>query len=76
MMVNLDVDSYAKTLNHLKIIRKTQKKQPIENQTNTKTERSLEVVVQFSHLDGQGSISPLYLLSVTSLAIMYCFCIQ
>jgi len=24
-MVNLDVDSYAKTLNHRKIIRKTQK---------------------------------------------------
>jgi len=25
MLVNLDVDSYAKTLNHRKIIRKTQK---------------------------------------------------
>jgi len=30
-----DVDCYAKTLNHRKILRKTQKKQPIENLKNT-----------------------------------------
>jgi len=33
MMVNPDVDSYAKTLNHRKSIRKMQKKQSTENQT-------------------------------------------
>jgi len=55
MMVNPDVDGYAKTLNHRKIIRKTRKKQQsTENQTNTKTEISLEVAVRFSHLDFQG----------------------
>jgi len=36
--MNLDVDGYAKTLNHRKIIRKTKKQQPTENQKNSKTE--------------------------------------
>jgi len=75
-MMNPDVDSYAKTLNHRRIIRKTQKQQPTENQTNTKTEISLKVAVRFSLLDFQGGISPLCLQSVTSLATIYCVCIQ
>jgi len=29
-MVNLDVDSYSKTLNHRKILRKTQKNNPLK----------------------------------------------
>jgi len=37
-MVNPDMDGYGKTLNNRKILRKTQKTQPNENQTNTKTE--------------------------------------
>jgi len=74
-MVNPDADSYAKTLNHRKIIGKTQITQPTENQTNTKTAISLKVAVQFSHLDCQAGISPLYLLSTTSLATIYWFCI-
>jgi len=37
MMVNPDVDSYAKTLNHRKIIRKTQK-----NNNLLKTKRILK----------------------------------
>jgi len=37
-MVNPDVDGCTKTINHRKIIRKTQKQQPAENQNNTKTE--------------------------------------
>jgi len=37
-MVNPVVDSCGRTLNHRKIIRKTQKTQPTENQRNTKTE--------------------------------------
>jgi len=75
-MVNPDVHSYGKTLNHRKIIQKMQKKQPSENQTNIKTEISLKVGVRFSHLDCQGGISPLCLPSVASLAVIYCFCIQ
>jgi len=58
MTVNPDVDSYAKTLNHRKIIRKTQKQQTTENETNTKTEISLKVAVRFSHLDCLGGILP------------------
>jgi len=50
-MLYPDVDSYAKTLNHRKINRKMQKKQPTENQTNIRIEISLKVAVQFSHLD-------------------------
>jgi len=39
VMENLDVDGYTETLNHLKIMRKMQKKQqPTENQNNTQTE--------------------------------------
>jgi len=53
-MVNPNVDMYAKSLNHRKIIRKTQKRQPTENQTNTKTEILLKVAVRFSHLDCHG----------------------
>jgi len=75
-MVNPDVDSYAKILNHRKIIRKMQKKQPTENQTNIKIEISLKVAVRFSHLDCPGGVSPLCLPSVTSLAMIYCFCMQ
>jgi len=56
-MVNPDVDSYAKTLNHRKIIRKTQKQQLTENQRNTKTEISLKVAVRVSYLYCQGGIS-------------------
>jgi len=37
MLVSADVDGYTKTLNHQKILRKTQKEQPTENQENTKT---------------------------------------
>jgi len=37
-MVNPDVDGYTETLNHQEILRKTQKEQPTENQTNTKNE--------------------------------------
>jgi len=33
---------------------KNAKKQPTENQTNTKNEISLKVAVRFSHLDCQG----------------------
>jgi len=72
-MVNPDVDSYTKTLNHRKTIRTTQIKQPTEYQTNTKTNISLKVAVQFSHLDFQGGNSPLCPLSVTSLAMIWCF---
>ena len=73
-MVNPDVVGYAKTINHQKIIRKTQKQQPTENQTNTETQISLKVAVRFSHLDCQDlRLCPP---SVTSLAIIYCFCIQ
>jgi len=36
--MNPDVDGCAKTLNHRKLLRKTQKKQPNENQNQTKTE--------------------------------------
>jgi len=76
-MINPDVDSYAKTLNHRKIIWKTQKKQLTENQRNTKTEISLKVAVRFSHLDCQGGVSLLCLPSVTSLAMIYfIFCMQ
>jgi len=63
-MVNPDVDSCAEILNHQKIIRKTQKQQPTETQTNTKTEMSLEAAVRFSHLDCQGGqFAPLPLVS-------------
>jgi len=37
-MVIPEGDSYTKNLNHRKIIRKTQKLQPIENQKNAETE--------------------------------------
>jgi len=47
MMANPNVDSYAKTINHRKIIRKMQKT-TYWNQTNTKTEMSLKVAVRFS----------------------------
>ena len=56
MTVDPDGHSYAKTLNHRKTIWKTQKQQPTENQTNTKTEISLKVAVRFSHLDCQGGL--------------------
>jgi len=36
--MNLDVDGYAKTLNHRKILEKRKKQQPTENQKNSKTE--------------------------------------
>jgi len=51
MMVNPDVDGCAKTLNHRKIIRQTQKNKLLK--TNTKTEKSLKVAARFSHLDCQ-----------------------
>ena len=53
-MLNPNVDGYATSLSHRKIIRKTQKRQPTEDQTNTKTEISLKVAVRFSHLDCHG----------------------
>ena len=34
LMVNLDVNAYTKTQNNRKIVWKTQKQQPTENQTN------------------------------------------
>jgi len=37
-MVNPDVVGYTKTLYHQKILRKTQKQQPTENQKNTNIE--------------------------------------
>jgi len=37
-MVDPDVDGCVETLNHRKILRKTQKKQPTDNQRNIKTE--------------------------------------
>jgi len=52
-MVNSDVDSYAKTLNHRKIIRKTQKN---NNQLKTKgilTPKYHLMAVRFSHLECQ-----------------------
>jgi len=60
-MVNPNVDSYAKTLNHRKSSRNRKKKrQPTENQRNTKNELSLKVAVRFSHLDCQGrNLAPL-----------------
>jgi len=57
MMVNPDVDSYAKTLNEKSPEnnpKKAKKQQPTENQMNTKTEISLKVTVRFLHLDCQG----------------------
>jgi len=53
MIVNPDVDSY--NLKSPEKIRKTQtKKQPTENQTNIKTEISLNMVVRFSHIECLG----------------------
>jgi len=52
MMVNPDVDGCAKTLNHRKIIRQTQKNNKLLK-TNTKTEKSLKVAACFSHSDCQ-----------------------
>ena len=67
-MANPDVDTYAKTLNHRKIVRKSQTQKLTENQTYAKTEISLKVAVRFSHLDCQGrGNSPRCPLSVTSL---------
>ena len=58
-MANPDVDTYAKTLNHRKIVRKSQTQKLTENQTDAKTEISLKVAVRFSHLIAkEGGIRP------------------
>jgi len=70
-MVNPEVDNYAKTLNHRKNIRNNL----LKIKRILKDVISLKVAVQFSHLDCQAGISPVYLLSTKSLAMIYCFCI-
>jgi len=56
--MNPDVDSYAKTLNHRKIIGKRKKQQPTENQTNTKTEISRRWRSGFHIQIASGGIRP------------------
>jgi len=76
-MVNPDVDSHAKTLNHRKIIRKTQKN---NNLLKTKGIQKLKYHLRwrpgFHIWIARGGTSPICLPSVTSLAMIYCFCMQ
>jgi len=62
MIVNPDVHGYTETLNHRKILRKTQKKHPPENQNN----RPITIVISYKlsggqvlHLAREGRFPPL-----------------
>ena len=58
-MVNLDVDFYTKTLNHRKILRKTQKINNLLKIKNIpKSKYDLSGVGPFLHLDFQGDMFP------------------
>jgi len=57
-MVNPDVDGYVKTLNHRKILWKSQKEQPTEYQKNIKPKYKLSggPVFAFSYQRGDSSL--------------------
>jgi len=76
-MVNPNVDSYAKTLNHRKIIRKTQKTTTYckPNEYYNRNINSSGGPVFTFRLPGRVN-SPLCHPSVVSLAVIYCFSIQ
>jgi len=70
MIVNPDVDVYTKTLIHRKTLRKTQKKQPTENQKNAKY-RNMSGV-RFLHLACQrGGSQPRPLVSYATAQQLY-----
>jgi len=76
MMVNLDVDDYSKTLNHRKIIRKLQKKNPLTTKTILKPKYKLRWSSVFTFSLSRGGNSTHCPLSVTSPAMIFCIYIQ